>query len=31
MELDAENDGCFDVIEAGFSNQGKNGLLGNGN
>lgn len=30
-ELDSDNDGCFDVIEAGYSDPDGNGLLGVGN
>ncbi|RKM91141.1 VCBS domain-containing protein, partial [Aquimarina sp. AD10] len=30
LELDSDNDGCNDVIEAGFTDGDNNGLLGNG-
>ncbi|MCK8523550.1 VCBS domain-containing protein, partial [Aquimarina sp. D1M17] len=30
LELDSDNDGCDDVIEAGFTDNDNNGLLGNG-
>ncbi len=30
LELDSDNDGCNDVIEAGFTDNDNNGFLGNG-
>lgn len=29
LNLDSDEDGCFDVIEAGFTDQNNNGILGN--
>jgi gliding motility-associated-like protein len=29
QDLDSDNDSCFDVIEAGFTDNDKNGILGN--
>ena len=30
IDLDSENDGCYDVIEAGFSESDNDGILGDG-